>query len=64
MVMRKQAGLIPDDQTPHNSGSQKFLTGVPPAKPMQVNVGDPHKQAKEMSAAHTCGVRGVTKRAK
>jgi hypothetical protein len=47
-----------------NSGSQKFLTGVPPKKPMKVNTSDPFKQAKEMSKAHTRGVRGVTKRAK
>jgi hypothetical protein len=45
MVMRKTGGIIPGED--FNSGSQKFLTGVPPAKPMKVNVGDPHKQAKD-----------------
>jgi hypothetical protein len=62
MVKRVEGGIIPGED--FNSGSQKFLTGVPPAKPMRVNTSDPHKQAKAMSAAHTCGVRGVTKRAK
>jgi hypothetical protein len=47
-----------------NSGTKTFpVQAHLNPKPMQVNVGDPHKQAKEMSAAHTCGVRGVTKRA-
>lgn len=57
-------GHIKPDQTELNSGTKTFpVQAHLNPKPMQVNVGDPHKQAKEMSAAHTCGVRGVTKRA-
>jgi hypothetical protein len=53
MVMRKtNPGLVEQEQTAQNSGAQKFLEGVPPAKPMKVGP-DPVRQAKESGVGYS-----------
>ena len=60
MVLRVKPGLVQvDGDTPHNSGSEKFLPGVNAAKPMKVDVSDPVRQAKRdgvgyANTAKTC----------
>jgi hypothetical protein len=62
MVLRVKPGLVQQDgDTPHNSGSQKFLEGVPPAKAMKVDVSDPHFQAKKEGSIYSQNAKHVVR---